>query len=382
MPDMFRDFAAAKGDTLVYAMSAPGGYTFQQHTSLGATLTGIASQPWDIVVLQEQSQIPAFPPAQVATDCYPYARFLDSMVDENDSCIETMFMMTWGRKNGDAMNCPGYPVVCTYGGMQSRLRDSYMEMAQNNYASVAPMGAAWKVIIDSFPAIDLYQADESHPSVAGSYLQACVFYASVFHRPAMGCTYLGGLSATTAATLQRIADKVVLDSLNQWQQHGHYPYARYSSSHSGGLGITFTNASQRASTYSWTFGDGTTSTASAPSHTYTAAGIYTVSLTASNACRSEVFSDTVHVGVTGNVSLGMSQNAGVRIANMGSGVVRILCDAETRYSALQVYDISGRKLLSTAVENGSAEVRLVPGIYVLRALRNDGSTAVTQFNVY
>jgi hypothetical protein len=41
MPDMLRDFTTAQGDTIIYSMSAPGGYTFQQHTTLAATLSGI-----------------------------------------------------------------------------------------------------------------------------------------------------------------------------------------------------------------------------------------------------------------------------------------------------------------------------------------------------
>lgn len=382
MPDMLRDFATAKGDTLIYSMSAPGGYTFQQHTTLGATLTGIASQPWDLVVLQEQSQIPSFPPAQVATDCYPYARILDSLVDENDSCIETMFMMTWGRRNGDVMNCPSYPVVCTYGGMQGRLRDSYLEMAANNHASVAPMGAAWKIIIDSFPAIDLYQLDSSHPSVAGSYLQACVFYASIFHRPAMGCTYLGGLSSSTAATLQRIADKVVLDSLSQWQQYGHYPYAMFSSVHTGGLSVSFTNTSQRATSYLWSFGDGATSTSASPSHTYSAGSVYTVSLTVSNDCKSETYTDTLHVGSTGGFPLTEQSSPGVQICNMGGGVVHFVCPQVIQNGTLQVLGMDGRNVLAINAENGKAFARLAPGLYVLRVPLGDGAVQVTRFSVY
>lgn len=382
MPDMLRDFAAAKGDTLVYSMSAPGGYTFQQHTVLGATLTGIASQPWDIVVLQEQSQVPSFPPAQVATDCYPYARILDSMVDENDSCIETMFMMTWGRQNGDAMNCPTYPVVCTYGGMQGRLRDSYMEMAQDNHASVAPMGAAWKIIIDSFPGINLYQADESHPSVAGSYLQACVFYASIFHRPAVGCSYLGGLSSSTASTLQRIADKVVLDNLSQWQQYGHYPFASYSAVHGAGLAVSFSNTSQRAASYAWSFGDGATSTAPGPSHTYAAPGVYTVTLTASNDCKTEVYADTVHVGLVAGVIQAVRQSPGVSILNTGDGSVIFQCLLAGDCGTLQVAGMDGRELLRTAMDAGMAYVQLAPGVYVLRLLHPDGSVETQRFSVY
>ena len=49
------------------------------------------------------------------------------------------------------------------------------------------------------------------------------------------------------------------------------------------LSVTFSNFSQNATSYTWDFGDGTTSTESDPSHTYASAGAYTVKLTAANA---------------------------------------------------------------------------------------------------
>ncbi|MCK6695557.1 MAG: PKD domain-containing protein, partial [Thermoanaerobaculia bacterium] len=53
-----------------------------------------------------------------------------------------------------------------------------------------------------------------------------------------------------------------------------------------GLKIDFTNTSKNADSYSWDFGDGATSTETNPSHTYAAAGIYKVKLTATNAAGS------------------------------------------------------------------------------------------------
>lgn len=49
-----------------------------------------------------------------------------------------------------------------------------------------------------------------------------------------------------------------------------------------GTPVSFTNNSTDASGYVWHFGDGNTSTVKSPSHTYTAAGIYSVKLVASN----------------------------------------------------------------------------------------------------
>ncbi len=64
------------------------------------------------------------------------------------------------------------------------------------------------------------------------------------------------------------------------------------------LVVNFTDQSTNASTYSWDFGDGNTSTASNPSHTYTAAGTYTVSQTVTNGCGSNQSVMTNYITVT------------------------------------------------------------------------------------
>ena len=79
------------------------------------------------------------------------------------------------------------------------------------------------------------------------------------------------------------------------------PTASFSGSPTSGelpLAVNFTNTSTGATSYSWNFGDGGSSTSQNPSHTYTAAGTYTVVLTASNACGSDVYTRTNYITVT------------------------------------------------------------------------------------
>jgi PKD repeat protein len=65
------------------------------------------------------------------------------------------------------------------------------------------------------------------------------------------------------------------------------------------LAVQFTDLSSGDPTgWNWTFGDGGTSTAQSPSHTYAAAGSYTVSLTASNAQGSDVATKNGYITVT------------------------------------------------------------------------------------
>jgi PKD repeat protein len=58
---------------------------------------------------------------------------------------------------------------------------------------------------------------------------------------------------------------------------------------------TFTNTSSNATSYQWAFGDGAVSSAAAPTHTYTTDGVYTVTLTATNACGSSTTTQTVTI---------------------------------------------------------------------------------------
>ena len=370
MPLMLQTMTAALGDTLVYDESDPGGYTLSDHLGNPATISKIFAKQWDIVVLQEQSQLPAFPPTEVDTEVYPYAHALDSIIHTNDSCTQTMFLMTWGHANGDPMNCGTYPAICTYDGMQQRLRESYLQMALDNHAIVAPVGAAWKLENDSIPSLWLYMADSSHPVAAGSYLEACVLYASIFHKKTYGCSYTAGLSVTDAQRLQHIADKVTLDSLWQWQQYGHYPYAGFSFAQ-GGSTASFTRSSLLHSGFSWQFGDGTGDTGAAPVHTYAANGSYTVAHTAYNSCFSETFTQVLHIGTTGISSAAGARAYPVIIRQSGNGYVTFVLPAAQQYHFLEILDGQGRQIKIYHAKTENITDKFAPGCYMLHAFSSD-----------
>jgi PKD repeat protein len=80
------------------------------------------------------------------------------------------------------------------------------------------------------------------------------------------------------------------------------PVAAFTGSPTSGdvpLTVSFTDQSTGGATsWSWTFGDGGTSTAQNPTHEYTAVGTYTVTLTATNACGSDGETKTDYITVT------------------------------------------------------------------------------------
>jgi hypothetical protein len=239
--------------------------------------------------------MPSFPPSQVANDVYPYARILDSLITTNYACSKTLFFMTWGRKFGDAGNCPNYPPLCTYAGMQQRLRESYLEMTENNMAMVAPVGAAFARSMALDSTLNLYSPDNSHPSMAGTYLAACVFYASTFQNSPVGLSYTAGLSPSVTSFLQQVAEEVVLDSLSTWHLNPVQPQSSFTFSQNGN-NVSFTNTSLNARNYEWNFGDGNTASTIHPSHTYLAPGVYNVQLIASLRCWPDTINQTLSIG--------------------------------------------------------------------------------------
>ena len=216
LPQLIKDIANANGDTLIYDSNCIGGYTFANHFNDVTSCSKIKAQAWNYVVLQAQSQEPSFSPAQVAVQTLPYAIKLDSLVKRANQCAQSVFFETWGRKYGDASNCAAYPPICTYTGMQDRLRASYKLFADTTHTLMSPVGEAWRKSIANKPNLELYSTDESHPIIEGSYLAACVFYELLFRKSIVGNTYTAGLTATNVAFLQQVAHSVVNDSLLVW----------------------------------------------------------------------------------------------------------------------------------------------------------------------
>jgi len=77
---------------------------------------------------------------------------------------------------------------------------------------------------------------------------------------------------------------------------------------STGLTVEFNQTTTGATTYSWNFGDAGNSSAPNPFHTYAASGTYTVELTATNSCGSElIYANIVITDSTNSGNLGINE---------------------------------------------------------------------------
>jgi len=111
--------------------------------------------------------------------------------------------------------------------------------------------------------------------------------------------------------------------------------------------FNFNNLTGQGTSYAWNFGDGNAATTQNPSHTYSAMGTYTVTLTVFDGNCSGTFNDTVVVpqGVFIDELL---TNSFQLIPNPGNGSFTVKAETERlRAMRLLVYDLAGKELLPT-----------------------------------
>lgn len=318
LPNTLRQLALSLGDTVTVASSAPGGYTLFQHSTYAPTLDAIASQDWDYVVMQEQSQLGALPFDVTTTELGATA--LVEAIEESYECTFPIFYMTWGRQNGDAQNCASFPFMCTYDGMQQGLRTNYIALGEYHDGYVAPVGAAWKVVRDTQPGINLYDADGSHPSPAGTYLAACVFYCTLFEESCVGSAFNGSIDAATAAILRDIASTVVLGELPTWNLDSEGSTSALLDGFSSGWNwITLIHNGEGE--HLWVCSDGQSSTEASPTFVFSESDTYTITHTYNDPCGN---SDTVTLIF--NVVVGVEEQqgrAGYQVLNGDPGIVEV-----------------------------------------------------------
>ncbi|MXW80007.1 MAG: hypothetical protein F4Z57_13680 [Gemmatimonadetes bacterium] len=151
--------AGGKGELECELISA-GGASLRMHLNKGEAHERLQASRWDYVVLQEQSTLPVKNPTRTGENI----REFDAIIKAAQA--QTVLYMTWARQNAPET--------------QAALSETYIEVGREIGATVVPVGLAWRDCLESHPDIVLHDKDQSHPNLAGSYLAACTFYATLF----------------------------------------------------------------------------------------------------------------------------------------------------------------------------------------------------------
>lgn len=376
LPSIVSSMATNSGDILIFDSNLPGGFRFMNHASNLTTLSKINSNTWDYVVLQAQSQETAFSQTQMSNEVFPYATTLSNLIRQNNTCSQPMFYMTWGRQNGDSGNCPYIPWVCNYESMDNVIRTSYLSMAQNNLAELAPAGAVWRYLRENNPTINLYSSDESHPSVEGSYAAACAFYTMIFKKDPSLLTWNSTLSASVASSIRLAAKTIVFDQMETWDFTVNPAVADFTESVNAAT-VNFTNASNANDSLLWDFGDGNYSLEQSPIHVYTESGFYTVSLTVIKCGKSATQTKTLSI----TIDLKINEVAGEKLFSVFPNPASVIINANLYqvYKKIEtdIFDIRGTKLLSRQMYNAdfvSLDIYdLQTGLYFMKIVADDAT---------
>jgi len=195
LPAVFRHVARAAGHAVVTGIVANGGETLEGHASSTETTAEIA-QGWQVVVLQEQSEIPSV--ASIRQQAmYPAVRELVALIRTQGG--SPVLLQTWAHRDGWSDN------GLDYAAMQAGIDAGYREIGAELGVQVAPAGDAWQRAQSGLADAGLWQADGSHPTVAGTYLAACVLFAEIFGASPVGISSTEGLSDAGARALQEVA---------------------------------------------------------------------------------------------------------------------------------------------------------------------------------
>ena len=156
----------------------------------GKALAKIQSRKWDFVVLQENSS----GPLSKRQSMFDHGTKFTAEIKKNGS--KTLLYMTWALQNKPAD--------------QASISEAYLDLSKDLKAEVAPVGNAWEMALKSDKNLILHKPDKRHPSATGTYLAACVFYATIYGKSPEGLS--GGiatLSDDQARPLQAIAWRAV-----------------------------------------------------------------------------------------------------------------------------------------------------------------------------
>ena len=171
----------------VRIMTISGGH-LPEHAGLEAML---ASEDWDAVVLQGHSLGPIG--AETAGPFRDAARRYVAAIRKRGA--RPVFFMTWAYTDRPEMT--------------GELDEAYSTIGRELDAEVVPVGLAFEAVTRDRPELALRTGDRRHPTLAGTYLAACTFYAALQGASPEGLGYDAGLGPEVASYLQKSAWQTV-----------------------------------------------------------------------------------------------------------------------------------------------------------------------------
>lgn len=168
--------------------NAVGGYSFDDQNNV---VFNKLDKLFDVAIMMDCSQCPIHP--KLKTIFTEFAKKGSDAVKAHGA--KPVLFMSWAYADKPEMT--------------AQLAEAYTVAGNANDALVLPAGLAFARAIAKQPELNLYAADKRHPSLAGTYLGACVVFSALTGRSPVGNSYLAGIDAPTAQFLQTVAWETV-----------------------------------------------------------------------------------------------------------------------------------------------------------------------------
>ena len=186
VPGLVAAMAEARGARLEHALVAAGGASLRAHWNKGDAVAAMRRMRPDRVVLQEQSTLPVKNPRRMHENIRLFVPEIEA------AGAKPVLYLTWARRTAPEA--------------QAAITDAYTAIARELSCIVAPVGVAWERFLGTHDRPVLHDRDGSHPTLAGSYLAACVFFTVLFGESPVGLPAAGAaMTATDARAIQRAA---------------------------------------------------------------------------------------------------------------------------------------------------------------------------------
>lgn len=198
--------------SLQYKLAAIGGAPLAHHNIKHLLEPGNLGmkQPFEVVILQGGS-------TEALSDA-GRASFREKVIEFNAEIskggAKTALYMTHAHIKPSKFARPD---------MIRQIEEMYISVGNEVGALVIPVGLAFEEAYRQRPELKLHKEfDGSHPDLLGTYLAACVVYASLYGKSPVGNSYdyYGKVDKETAAFLQKIADETVWKFFGRKQIEG------------------------------------------------------------------------------------------------------------------------------------------------------------------
>jgi hypothetical protein len=187
------------GPKLTADAVARGGYSLRNHLRTGPALQRIRAGHYTHVVLQGHSLSAVDHPNEFAEDAERFKQAIDSAEGH------TVFYATWAR-SPEVSLYRTHKQVHSFEDMSTRVSSVYFQLSSRLNAALAPVGSAFERALVTHPKLPLWGSDGSHPSLAGSYMAACVLYGAITGRDPSTTSYVpNGLKDADAQLVREVA---------------------------------------------------------------------------------------------------------------------------------------------------------------------------------